>query len=128
MPGILFCPTKTMIAKFGLKVKSISEDSLLTSDTLPTKPLGLIAKKPFLTPCNEPLLITPEEVKVKGKLQLVKTYKVNDVLSEHRNNNIFYEDEGFLLNIEDSKITNVDFIIDNLRKSILKLQSNKREK
>jgi hypothetical protein len=69
-----------------------------------------------------------EEVKVKGKLQLVKTYKVNDVLSEHRNNNIFYEDEGFLLNIEDSKITNVDFIIDNLRKSILKLQSNKREK
>lgn len=69
-----------------------------------------------------------EEVKVKGKLQPVKTYKVNDVLSGHRNTDIFYEDEGFLLNIEESKITNVDLIIDNLKKSILKLKSNKREK
>ena len=69
-----------------------------------------------------------EEVKVKGKLQPVKTYKVNDVLSGYRNTDIFYEDEGFLLNIEESKITNVDLIIDNLKKSILKLKSNKREK
>ncbi|MDA9991715.1 adenylate/guanylate cyclase domain-containing protein [Candidatus Marinimicrobia bacterium] len=69
-----------------------------------------------------------EEVKVKGKLQPIKTYKVNDVLSEHRKTDIFYEDEGFLLNIEESKITNVDLIIDNLKKSILKLKLNKREK
>jgi hypothetical protein len=50
------------------------------------------------------------------------------VLSGHRNTDIFYEGEGFLLNIEESKITNVDLIIDNLKKSILKLKSNKREK
>ena len=67
------------------------------------------------------------EVKVKGKLHPVKTFIVEGLSQGTQNSEIMVEDDGFLLNIDESIITNRDAIIKKLEQSIKKLKKSEKK-
>ena len=67
------------------------------------------------------------EVQVKGKLHPVKTYIVESLSQVTQNSEIVAKDDGFLLKIDESTITNRDVIIKKLEQSIKKLKKSEKK-
>ena len=87
----------------------------------------LISENTYNIIKNEITCKPSNEVKVKGKLHPVKTYIVEGLSKGTQNPEIMVEDDGFLLNIDESIITDRDVIIKKLEQSIKKLKKSEKK-